>query len=172
MKLVHWEFQGLHVPMVEDDNRELYCTSKAICGALGMKEGHLWKITSLHSKELSELSLTNSKAKDFLQENRIAFGITRMRKDMRIWSEDDMLTFAFHSGSDKSMEFRKNLRQFIKRHAARNYVTQEQYQELDDKLGLVLDVVKRYYPAANKTASLAGSMLRAQRETKHLRNLH
>lgn len=90
-----------------DIEGELYCTSKAICGALGVHEETLRSIYNRHTKEFALLSVSNCNAKEFLQQNRVEFGVKRVRGDMRLWSEDDMLTFAFHSKSDVSLEFRK-----------------------------------------------------------------
>ena len=41
MKLVMWSFKNLSMPMVEDDSGELYCTSKAVCKSLDIKEDAL-----------------------------------------------------------------------------------------------------------------------------------
>ena len=180
MKLVRWEFMGLHMPMMEDEAGELFCTSKALLEALGINKDVVDHIVSRHGKELGTLRAENCQSKEFLQKHKVELGILRVRQDMRLWSEDDMLTFAFHAHSDKSLEFRKQLRQFIKANAKRGYVSEEQFNlmrgelrtELDavrSELRAIVDKVSKYGPAADAAASMAGKALRAQRDTKPLR---
>lgn len=169
MKLVRWEFMGLHMPMMEDGAGELYCTSKAICEALGVDETMLRSTVCRYPKEFSSLSVTNCNAKDFLRQNRTEFGIVRVRNDIRLWSEDDMFSFAFHSKSENSMEYRKRLRQFLKQHATRNYVSREEFNTIKGELRELKEILAQYTPAANHAASCAGKALRAQRDTKPLR---
>lgn len=203
MKLVRWEFLGLHMPMMEDEDGELYCTSKAICNALGLSKDALDHIVTRNAEEFGSLRLTNCQSKDdgpslpnlqakdgnlsvtncyskdlsvsnpnakeFFTAHKTEFGIKRVRSDMRLWSEDDMLTFAFHSKSPQSLEFRKQLRKFIKQNATRGYVTQAQFDELKGQMHSIMELVAMYVPAANEAASSAGKALRAQRSTKPLR---
>lgn len=193
MKLVRWQFLGLHMPMMEDENGELYCTSKAICDALGISYDDLKHITMRHPEEFGNLRVTdchskdgglslsnlqpknkelrvgNPNAKEFFTAHKTEFGIKRVRSDMRLWSEDDMLTFAFHSKSPQSLEFRKQLRRFIKQNATRGYVTQAQFDELKGQMHSLMELVALYVPAANEAASSAGRALQAQKGTKPLR---
>jgi prophage antirepressor-like protein len=171
MKLIRWEFLGLCMPMMEDESGELYCTSKAICEALGINEHALRMIINRNKKEFGSLRVTDRYAKEFFQANKTEFGIERVRSDIRLWSEDDMLTFAFHSKSDDSLEFRQKLRKFIKLNAKRNCVTVEQFEQLKGQFDALCELVKNYIPAANDAASFAGRALRAQRETKPLREV-
>lgn len=169
MKLVRWEFMGLHMPMMEDENGELFCTSKAIYDALGISKDDLDHIVSRHSEEFGSLRLTDCQSKEFFQKNKAEFGIQRVRSNMRLWSEDDMLTFAFHSKSTLSLEFRTKLRKFIKQNAKRGYVSQDAFEQLKGQLSELQQLVLQYLPAANEAASHAGRSLRAHRETKPLR---
>lgn len=169
MKLVRWEFQGLHMPMMEDEGGELYCTSKAICEALGINEATMRWTYNQHKAEFDSLSVGKTNAKEFFQQNRAEFGIKRVRKDMRLWTEDDMLTFAFHSRSPESLEFRKRLRQFIKQNARRDYVSQEEFESLKGELENMKEMVHSLMRIANENASQAGKMLYDQKKSKHLR---
>lgn len=177
MKLVKWEFMSLCVPMMEDDAGELYCTSKAIISSLGMTEDQIRRTVSDHKEEFSSLSVRNTHANDFLRRNKAEFNVQRVRDDMRMWSEDDMLTFAFHSKSSKSLEFRKQLRVFIKQHATKNYVTKAHYNQMEQrhaeelasvhqKLDNVMTYVIQTLPINEKSASLAGTVLRGRRDAK------
>jgi len=33
MKLVRWSFHNIHMPMMENEEGELYCTSKMLCNS-------------------------------------------------------------------------------------------------------------------------------------------
>jgi hypothetical protein len=134
MKLVRWSFQNLHVPMMEDGQGELYCTSRGLCGALNILEDTLRHVYTRHKEEFDSLSVTDCHAKEFLQENRAEFGVTRVKKDMRLWTEDDMLNFAFYTKSGVARQFRQDLRKFIKANASRHYISMEQYHKLEQEL--------------------------------------
>lgn len=168
MKLTRWEFMGLHMPMMEDDRGELYCTSKALCEALGINEGTLRSVYERHKEEFLSVSICD--AKEFLRQNKVEFGIKRIRSDMRLWSEDDMLTFAFHSKSVQSLEYRKQLRQFIKQNAKRGYVSRDAFENLKGELHEIKEFMQKYMLAVDESASHVGKALRAQRETKSLRD--
>jgi hypothetical protein len=87
-----------------------------------------------------------------------------------------MLSFAFHSMSEKSIDYRIDLIQFIKQHVQIKTVSQEKYEQLESKLEFVLhelECLKQTIQAASKPmdviASQAGKMLRMQAETKPFR---
>lgn len=63
MKLVRWEFNSLQLPMIEDDEQELYCTSAALCKALGITAGQLRDVYQRHRTELFPLSVAQRDAK-------------------------------------------------------------------------------------------------------------
>ena len=169
MKLVKWQFQGLVMPMIQDESGELYCTSKAICEALGVCEETLRTVYNRHREEFSSLSVSNCNAKDFLKENSEEFGVKRVRADMRLWTEDDMLGFGFFLKSDEAREYRRQLRQFIKANAMVNTVSREEHEQLKGRLEYIENLLRDSMPAVHSTASMAGRMLRTQRDNKHLR---
>lgn len=169
MKLVRWSFQGLHMPMMEDDSGELYCTSKAICEALAIDEATLRKICERHPEEVGENCVTDCHAKLFLKENKAEFGVRYVRGDMRLWTEDDMLTFAFHARSNVALEFRRKLRQFIKQNARRGYVKQVEFDRLQGRLDQMAELIQSLIPSVDKSASLAGSLLAEQKHSKAAR---
>jgi hypothetical protein len=169
-KYVAWEvIQGTCLPMMEDKDGELFCTNKCIEDGLGLTPDNVRKIYQVNKDEFSALSVTNPHAKDFLKTHKNEFGVKRVRSDMRLWNEDDMLTFAFKANTDKGIEFRRNLRKFIKENAKRHYVSKEQFDDLKNKFNDLTKIVLYSLPAVETTASLAGKALRAQKQTKQLR---
>jgi hypothetical protein len=155
-----------------DIRGDLYCTSKSICEALAINESTFREIYNVHRLEFGGLSVGNSDAKEFLQQNRVEFGIKRVRKDMHLWSDVDMLTFAFHAKSPAASCYRKQFIQFIKQHAKIESVSYEEFNQLRGELmefKALAESALLAAPAVKEAASHAGSMLALQKRTKHLR---
>lgn len=177
MKMIVWEFNGLKVPMVEDSAGELFCTTKQLAEALQTTESHVRRIKDRHSDEFDGLSKTNCLAKDFLARNKSEFGIKRLREDVLIWSEDDMIMAAILIKSPVGKEFRKDLRKFVKANAMRGMVpvelvnrliaeTQEARAETAEMRSEFV-ALKEYLEAS---ASLSGKALSVHKQAKnHLR---
>ena len=170
MKYVNWEvIPGTFLPMMEDEQGELFGTNKTVRDGLWLNESSIRSIYERHRKEFSGLSVSNCDAKRFLTINKALFDMKRVRSDIRLWNEDDMLTFAFYAQSEKGLDFRRNLRRFIKENAKRHYVSQEQYDQLQVEFKALTKLVLMSLPAVNESASAFGAGLRAQRGTKELR---
>lgn len=183
MKLIQWSFHNIHMPMIEDDEGELYCTSEILCGSLGITKEALWQVAKRHTDELTSNCLTNCQAIDFLKQNRNTLNLKYIRSDMRLWTENDMLLIAMFSKSEVSKEFRQELLKFIKANARRGYVsleqhealaarlltTQEDHQNLVSRLEKLESIIELARPALQETASAAGTALAAQRGTKAIR---
>lgn len=170
MKLIQWSFHNIHMPMLEDDNGELFCTSETLCESLGITKESLRQYSKRYADELSGLSVNEFNAKEFIAENKEKLGIQRLRKDLHIWTENDMLIIAMLAKSDVSKEFRWELLKFIKTNARRGYVSQEQYQYLATRLDKLEAAVEYAKPVLEEYASAAGMALVAQKRTKGLRN--
>lgn len=134
MKLVRWSFKNLHMPMMRDESGDLWCTSAQLCGALGIEPKALRELKRRNPEDFDLLSATENGAKEFFLKNKAEFGVRRVRKDMTLWSEDDMITVAILSRSAVAREFRKELRQFIKESARKDllagYVTREEHERI------------------------------------------
>ncbi len=128
--------------MMEDDSGNLFCTSKALCEALRINDDTLRKTASRHQDELTSLSVTNSHAKEFIKNHREEFGVQRVRSDMRLWSEEDMILIAITARSSESKEFRSKLIRFIKENARRDTVSRDQH----DQLVARLDKIEEFIP--------------------------
>lgn len=169
-KYVAWEvLPGLSLPMMEDGEGELFCTNKCIEDGLGIGSDSVRKIYERNKAEFSGVSVTNRHAKEFLKAHKNEFGVKRVRLDMRLWNEDDMLTFAFKANTEKGFEFRKKLRQFIKANAKRHYVSKDEFDDLKNKFDLLATMVLNATPAVEKSASLAGQQLANCKKTKVIR---
>jgi hypothetical protein len=178
-KYVAWEVlpgEGVYFPMMEDENGDLFTTGPSIEKSLGLTKTIMTKIYRNNKKEFDALRVPIRHPKDFIKEHKNLFGIKRVRTDLNIWSADDILTFAFHAKSEKSVEFRISLRKFIKEHSKKHYVTREQYEELleqkdyyqekFEKLSIV--ALTEWMPAVKITGTSAGKSLAAQKKLKSL----
>ena len=144
MRLIRWSFQNIHIPMIENEGGDLFCTTKILSSALNQNPRDLRKIYHRHRDEFDPVTLrgVENLPKEFLEKNRVELGIRRMKEDLYFWSESDMLLMAVLSRSSVSKEFRKNLIQFIKTQARRDFVTREAHNELEARLNNLEDVVK------------------------------
>lgn len=155
--------------MMEDEHGSLFCTSKQLSDALQCPEATLRSVRKRHADEFTDLSVSECNAKEFLGRHRSEFAISRMRKDLTVWTEDDMILVAILSKSQVGKEFRRNLVSFIKANARKNYVhasVHEQLREEHEKLRADVDNIMSYL---DMTASTSGKLLNAQKQTKHLR---
>jgi len=179
MRVIAWEFNGFKIPMVEDGERNLFCTTKQLSHALNTDERQLRRIRSRHLDEFEELGGQTDTLIPFLEENKSEFGIQRIKRNMTLWSEDHMILTAVLSKSNVGKEFRRGLVKFIKKNACRGYITQEQFDtlknenaNLNSKFNTLSELVLKALPAAKKSASAFGAGLRAQQGTKDLRLMH
>ena len=184
MKLVRWEFQSLHIPMIEMEDGLLVCCGKQLAESLGTTEGALRSLRLIRKKSFSNLSVNSIDAKGFLEKHKVEFGIQRLRKDIRIWTEDDMIMAAVLVKSERGDEFRMDLAQFIKKNATRVYIEDiKQRDQLIAELRSENDFMKAHAervtaleaelaearPYLQQMASAAGKVLQVQTKTKHLR---
>lgn len=175
MQLIRLSFNNIHTPMMCDDDGTLWCTSPAVCRALQIHKSTLSELYRTHSDEFDCLRVSNSDSKKFLDQHRVEFGIRRLRKDMRLWSEDDLIVIAMLSRSPVSKEFRQELKKFVKANAVRevlkDYVTKEQYNELVERMASFEQLMSEGQPALSQSAAAAGSALNAHKKLRHLRRV-
>jgi hypothetical protein len=82
MKLVRWEFQGLHVPMMEDEKGDLFCTTKQLADALNTDERTIRRVQARHQDEFTPIGGQTDPLRAFLFENKVEFGMQRIRKEL------------------------------------------------------------------------------------------
>ena len=173
MKILDWKSENFCCAMVEDEERRMWTTTAGVAGALGIEQDsalNLYHRNKAHFEDTTP-SLRGDKESvvAFLTQHQKHFGIKRMRANLRIWSEDDVLTLAVLCKSPQALKAKKEFLQFIKSNMRREYATlQTQYNELLHRLMLVEEAL----PAVQKLRSAAGSSLAACRGTVGLRDLN
>lgn len=171
MKLLMWEFQSLTVPMMEGSDGNLYCTTRIISESLGITEDAIYSLYRFHKDEFSFLSLKNFHAKEFVAANKDLLKIERVKENIRIWTEDDMILFAVLSGSPTAKEFRKNLLQLIKKNAVKSHIHVDDHnkvaKELSDRVAALEKALVDFGILQKQNASAAGRMLNSHKEIKN-----
>ena len=193
MRVLDWQGNDFSCAMVEDDNGKMWTTTAGIALALHADDKTILKIhgrhkeqfedslrvANRHSNEQFEMdaSGTNcsskSQVREFLAKNMLQFGVKRMRKDLHIWSEDDVLVFAVLCRTPHANIVRKEFLQFIKDNLRREY--RREYAQLraeHDELLQRMVAVEAALPSINQSASASGAALRAHRGTKAIRELN
>ena len=135
MKIVRWSFENLHIPMIQDDEGKLWATTKTLAESLGVTEDAIRVIAMRNRDKLKGLSVTNSYAKDFIKLNKTELGIKRLRQDMQLWSESEMIRIALWSRSETADAFTDQLVEFVRKNATTGWVTREEHNELLVKFG-------------------------------------
>jgi len=174
MRLFHWQFDTLVVPMMEDESGTLYTTSSVLAHALGVTENNLVYLYQAHPDEFDGARVSTTHANSFFQQNMEEFGIQRVRQDIHLWTENDMILFAALSRSDQGKEFRKQMVQLVKQQARKTLITKEQFDAIVGELMVRINELEKAQqdaqPHLNATASAAGSALAHQRYIKPFRN--
>jgi len=139
MRIIHWKYHNLVVPMFSQKG-DVFGTSHRLSQALQSTPIMLSHMYNTNPAEFDGLRLADflsrlpESAKDFLEQNKKEFGIERLRPDMHIWTEDDMLTFGFRIKSENGKEFRTGIRKLIKANARRDVPTWEEHNQLVSRL--------------------------------------
>jgi hypothetical protein len=158
--------------MVEDDERRLWTTTSGIALALGVTVRAIYNLYSRNTRHFEEVthSVTlHQQVLNFIKDRGAHFGVKHFRHDLRIWSEDDVLTFAVLCRSPQGIAAKRDFLRFIKENMRRDYAKLEaQYAEVMQRLVALEEAV----PSIRKSASAAGSALAAHRGTTALRDLN
>lgn len=170
---------NLSIPMLSIDE-DLYITQHNLSKMLGVEQKTLRNTFNNRVDEFDGVRAHSMGANDFIRENKHLLGVKRVRDDMHLWTEDDMITFAMLVRGKKGLLIRKELKAAIKSNAKRQTVSQEKYDELVSQLATLreevcqLSQIKEEFelarPFLEEIASMAGKTLQAQRGTKPLRN--
>ena len=160
---------------MEDSNGNVFCTSRALCNALGLTEDQLKKVhrrykTRLHPIQIKEFGgqndpqfgVQNGALREFLNEYKATFSIKYLRDDMLLWPLQEALGVAFHVHTDLAWQFHQSAIELIVTRARASAVSREEFETLQSQ-------ISEAKPALQAAASAFGAGLRAQRGTAPLR---
>lgn len=161
---------------------DLYITQDNLSRMLEVETKTLSNTFNNRIEEFDGLRSHIMGANDFIRENKHLLGVKRVRSDMHLWTEDDMLTFAMLVRGNKGRLIRKELKAAIKAHAKCQTVSKEKYDELVQQLYMlkeqinqlheVIEDFKAAQPVLKELASLSGKSLQAQKGTKAIRGMN
>lgn len=163
--------------MMEDSDGTLYTTGAPLAGALGVTTNNLVFLYNQHRDEFDDARVSTTHANEFLQQYKEQFGIQRVRQDMHLWTEDDMILFAALSRSDQGKAFRKAMKELVKQQARKTLVTKEYFDTVvaqlvqrNQNLQEQVNALHEAQPHLRHIAKNAGQMLYEQRFTKPFRS--
>lgn len=167
MRLVTWSFQSLQIPMIETEDGSMFCTSGALCSALGLTTAQLRKVRERHKDRLQPSCVTDCHAARFIQDHLASFGLNHVRGDMLLWSLDTALGVAFHVHTSTAWAFHQAAIKLIKEHATREVVPLSKYEELLQRVERLEQITLDSREALRVAASAAGATLNAHKEALH-----
>jgi hypothetical protein len=162
---------------------ELFCTSSALCSALGMTAEHLRKVVQMNKEQLQPLSVTNRHAiAEFMRANREALGVQRVKATTQLWPLREALKVAYLARTNVSWEFINASIDLVQENATQGLVSREEFEALERRLDLHREESERLarleaivlgsQEALQVAASAAGSVLAAQRGTRRVRQVN
>lgn len=200
MQFIQWSFLNISVPMIEVEEGKLHCTSQALCAALSILPSTLRSIHERYKHKLHPNCVSKCDAIGFMRTHREELGLKYVREDMLLWGESDMVRVAIFSQSERTDEFCDQLIELIKKGAAKNHVSREEYDALHtehndllkqnialrgqyeevllqckintNEVATLKEFLRQSLPGLNIAASAAGHALNAQKQTRALRELH
>lgn len=125
MNVILWKFRNLTIPMAQVGGR-LYTTTQVLSKALGVSYDAIYQSYLRNKERLQNLNLTNCQAKEIFAQNKEAFGIKRLREDMHVWSEAQMIFLAFNCRSEQGQEFSDAVIELVQQEARSGMHTDEE----------------------------------------------
>jgi prophage antirepressor-like protein len=173
MNVIPWKFRNLIIPMALVGGR-LYTTTQVLAKALGVSYDAIYHSYLRNKDRLEKLNLTNCQAKEVFAQNKEAFGIKRLRADMHVWSESQMIFLAFNCRSEQGQEFSDAVIDLVIQEARANMHTDEEMAQAVTQVQMqytseIADMKARLDAlegATTAAASAAGTGLNAFKRAK------
>jgi prophage antirepressor-like protein len=172
-------------------DKDLYCPNALLAVVLGTSLDALKHLAACHRHELHPLIGRKSPAKvlELLAMHKDSFHIKRLRDDIILWPEDDMILLACMSQTPIGHDFRRWMVAHIKENASRSAITierveqiltekttairvecQDKLDEMQKQLDELRDVRAALFPTVSSLLSNAGSSLNLGRKLKAVRD--
>jgi prophage antirepressor-like protein len=179
MKLIRWNFRNLNVLMIEI-NGTLYCPSTALAVALNVTQHNLTMWAKSKHRNIRPLRIRDLEpgVQALISSNRDGFHIKRLKQDIALWSEKDMIRLACRSRSAIGEDFHEQFVTLIVENATRELMTKEQVKQLLEEqearihtsvrkeLSELRQLVETLRPSAEAFASSAGFALSNHKKIK------
>lgn len=170
MQLVKYTLCNIELMMV-DIKGTLYCSTKQVEDIFRCERGSLMNIANQRYKEdFSDTRLSDVELQGVTKDDISKALNTRFQKNTRIWSEDDVLEFAYHVKSGFSRQCRREFKEVLKQHARRETVSRDMYDQLMrqhaeviNQIPVLQEAIEELRENQKNMASHAGASLRLVR---------
>lgn len=130
MHLVRYTLCDIDLMMVDIEGT-LYCSTPQLEKVFGLDDSNLSKLVRNYPEEFSKATceiLTRYNVPP--KEVRDGLMLKRLRKNTRLWSEDDLIGITWLVRSDIARKFRAQFKKILKEHASMGYVSKEAHLNL------------------------------------------
>ena len=130
MQLVRYTLCDIDLMMVDIEGT-LYCSTPQLEKVFGLDHSNLSRLVATYPQDFSRSTcelLTGS----FVPPKEVRDGLMlkRLRKNTRLWSEDDLIGITWLVRSDIARRCRAQFKEILKEHASRGYVSKEAHNNL------------------------------------------
>ena len=170
MRLVKYTLCDIELAMVDIEG-VLYCSTPQLEKVFGVERVSLTRMVQRYPEEFSKatcemLMLSNDQHKDVLG----ALDLRRLRKNTRLWSEDDVIGITWLVRSDIARKCRAEFKEILRNHARRDYLHHNQVEEMinariKEQIEPLQEAVNELMADRKQMASYAGRSLRLVRNT-------
>ena len=147
----------------------LYATTKVVALAVAVSEKEMINFHTWNRQSMDTLSARILGAKEFLRENRVEFGVDRVRDDLVLWSIPDIMYATSRIRTPEAHAFRVEFSRLVVENVRRAHISSEQYTTLMKELEELRASVTSSQTSLQTAASAAGVALAAQKGTRKLR---
>jgi hypothetical protein len=147
----------------------LYCSTPQLERVFGADHSNLSKLVRRYPHEFSQTTIEALTGYDVPRKEIIeALEIKRLRKNTRLWSEDDVIGITWLVRSDIARQCRAQFKEILKQHARREYMPADQVEammrELKSQIAPLQAAVAELMADRKEMASYAGRSLRLIRD--------
>jgi hypothetical protein len=189
LRYAEYPFLGLVFGVIELPDGQVVTTTMALAAAIGSEPRTLRANYENNRQMFSPLRGNSNGSKEILQllrEHKERFMVRRLKDDLLLWTEEDMYMHCHFSRSERAAQFMQHNVRFLREWRMANIglstIDQERFVKLETEnaelrsqllaIGERVDAIVAASPYLEKTASLAGGILAAQRGTKAARTLN
>lgn len=189
-ELITMQINNLQIPMIRV-GKDTYVTQHCLSTMLGIDSITIRCTYRNRREEFDGLSVYSVNAKEFIKQHKHLLGVQRVREDMHLWSGHDMVVFSWLVRGERGRRIRHEIIEQVLNTAQQKVVSVEEHEQALHELSTIrveksqlqmeLEAVHRELeelkgiiepvkPFLREVAKAAGRNLRAQKDTKALRN--
>lgn len=139
MDLVKYVLCDIEIMMV-DIGGVLYCSTPQLEKVFGIERNNLTRLVNKYPQDFSNVRCSSLTSSDEHRKEMLeGLGLSRLRKDTRLWSEDDVIGITWLVRSDIARKCRAEFKEILKQHCSKRFITRDVFDDV---------VTKNYHLAA------------------------